>query len=66
MFTADATIEGIRRGRNALREKLWTDPVFAHMYMVHYAFGEQTCPDGCDGKPHPRALGLYQTPMELG
>jgi hypothetical protein len=62
-FTTDVTIEGLKRARNAMREKLWADPAFAHMFLVHD--DGKKCPDGCDTRyvNHSR-LELYQSELE--
>lgn len=60
-MTTDVTPEGLKRARNAMREKLKYDPAFAHRWLCH---PERGCEDGCDTPADPSRVRLYQTDME--
>lgn len=60
--TTDTTANGLRVARNAMRLKLWADPVFAHRWLSH---PERECEDGCYGDGATQArLALYQSELE--
>lgn len=61
-YTTDTTRNGRRRARNSMRLRLWADDVFAHRWLCHE--GDSKCPDGCDTKPDPSRLALYNSDIE--
>lgn len=53
-----------KHSRNSLRQKLWADNVFAHMWLVHYTRGETICPDGCNSCATKKAVAFYESELE--
>jgi len=47
--------------RNQLRQQLWDDIYFAHMWLCH---PDGKCPDGCDTRAHPKRVVFYQSELE--
>ena len=64
-FTTDASEDGMRRARNAMRERLWADNAFAHRWLCHPG---HSCEDGCDGSAgtddFAARVALYQSDIE--
>ena len=59
--TTDVTLRGWLVARNAMRIKLWDDPVFAHRWLCH---PDRECDDGCDVRAIQARLELYTSELE--
>lgn len=60
-YSTDWTCDGKRRARNAMRLRLWADDAFAHRWLCHV---DRKCEDGCDVRPEPARLALYESEVE--
>lgn len=59
--TTDVTPRGLKIARNAMRQRLWDDPIFAHRWLCH---PERECKDGCDDAAIPSRWALYDSELE--
>jgi hypothetical protein len=59
--TTDTTTNGAMVARNAMRQRLTDDDAFAHRWLCH---PESDCRDGCDVRPIPSRLALYESEIE--
>lgn len=52
------------RGRNSLREQLWSDERFAHRWLCHPEGGK--CDGGSDCSAEKSRVDFYQSELEGG